>query len=83
MGSPKLPALLKKFATKGHAEHLPFQLSPTRGPFNLIDDAFRRQQAVADKALFPKSLGKRSRLSDSERKIEIERQRDRQAKLKK
>jgi len=31
-------------------------------------------------ALFPKSLGKRSRLSDSERKIEIERQRDRQAK---
>lgn len=28
------PALLKKCATKGHAEHLPFQLSPTRGPFN-------------------------------------------------
>lgn len=26
----------------------------------LIDDAFRRQQAVADKALFPKYLGKRS-----------------------
>ena len=55
MGSPKRPALLKKFATKGHAEHLPFQLSPT-----FIDDAFRRQQAVADKALFPKYLGKRS-----------------------
>ena len=48
-------ALLKKFASKGHAEHLPFQLSPTP----LIDDAFRRQQAVADKALFPKYLGKR------------------------
>lgn len=46
------PALLKKFASKGHAEDLPFQLSPTRGL--LIDDAFRRQQAVADKALFPK-----------------------------
>lgn len=26
--------LLKKCATKGHAEHLPFQLSSTRGPFN-------------------------------------------------
>jgi hypothetical protein len=33
-GSPKLPALLKKFASKGHAEHLPFQLSPMRGPFH-------------------------------------------------
>lgn len=57
MGSPKLPAPLNKFASKGHAEHLPFQLSPTQGL--LIDDAFRRQQAVADKALFPKYLGKR------------------------
>ena len=27
-------ALLKKFASKGHAEDLPFQLSPRRGPFN-------------------------------------------------
>ncbi|CAN6923989.1 unnamed protein product [Brassica oleracea] len=52
MGSPKLPALLKKFASKGHAEDLPFQQSSRRGL--LIDDAFRRQQAVADKALFPK-----------------------------
>lgn len=29
-----LHALLNKFASKGHAEDLPFQLSPTRGPFN-------------------------------------------------
>lgn len=57
MGSPKLPALNNKFASKGHAEHLPFQRCPTRGL--LIDDAFHRQQAVADKALFPKYLGKR------------------------
>jgi len=56
MGSPKLPALLKKFASKGHAEDLPFQQSSRRGL--LIDDAFRRQQAVADKALFPKYLGR-------------------------
>ena len=46
MGSPNPPY---KFASKGHAEHLPFQL--TRGL--LIDDAFRRQQAVADDGPFP------------------------------
>lgn len=32
---------------------------PTKSNATLIDDAFRRQQAVADKALFPKYLGKR------------------------
>jgi len=48
MGSPNPPY---KFASKGHAEHLPLQLSPTRGL--LIDDAFRRQQAVADDGPFP------------------------------
>ncbi|CAK9187283.1 unnamed protein product, partial [Ilex paraguariensis] len=56
MGPPNRPT--KEVRKQGgHAEHLPFQLSPRRGP--LIDDAFRRQQAVADKALFPKYLGKR------------------------
>jgi len=30
-----------------------FQLSPSKGTFNGIDDVFRHQQAVADKALFP------------------------------
>ncbi|KAI5665121.1 hypothetical protein M9H77_24444 [Catharanthus roseus] len=28
-------ALLKKFASKGHAEHLSFQLSPRREPFTM------------------------------------------------
>lgn len=32
---------------------------PTKSNARTLDDAFRRQQAVADKALFPKSLGKR------------------------
>ncbi|KAM7460539.1 hypothetical protein LguiB_036081 [Lonicera macranthoides] len=36
-----------------------FLRGPRKSKDPFIDDAFRRQQAVADKAPFPKSLGKR------------------------
>lgn len=51
------PPLLKKFASKGGAFRTP--TFPTKSKARTLYDAFRRQQAVADKALFPKYLGKR------------------------